>query len=57
MVGTVLNAEMEERLYGSLAVHLTAMTKGAVIVRAHDVRPHAECVRMLEATWLERNPI
>jgi len=57
MIGTVLNAEMEDRLFGSVAVHLTAMLKGAAIVRAHDVRPHADCARMLEATRLERNPI
>jgi len=56
MIGAVLEAEVEDRLHGSMAVHLTAMTKGAAIVRAHDVRPHADCVRMLEATWLERNP-
>ncbi|MCK7612404.1 dihydropteroate synthase [Roseibium sediminicola] len=56
MIGAVLNAEMEDRLFGSMAVHLTAMLKGAAIVRAHDVRPHVHCARMLEATRLERNP-
>lgn len=56
MIGTVLNAEMEDRLFGSMAVHLTAMLKGAAIVRAHDVHPHVDCARMLEATRLERNP-
>jgi dihydropteroate synthase len=56
MVGAVLQAEMADRLFGSVAVHLTAMLKGASIVRAHDVHPHADCVRMLEATRLERNP-
>lgn len=56
MVGAVLEAEVEDRLFGSMAVHLTAMMKGAVIVRAHDVRPHVDCARMLEATRLERNP-
>lgn len=56
MIGTVLNAEMEDRLFGSMAVHLTAMLKGAAIVRAHDVRPNVDCARMLEATRLERNP-
>lgn len=56
MIASVLNVEADERLYGSLTVHVTALLKGAVIVRAHDVRPHAEAVRMLEATFLERNP-
>ncbi|PVB61461.1 dihydropteroate synthase [Labrenzia sp. 011] len=56
MIGTVLQAEMADRLYGSMGVHMTAMLKGASIVRAHDVHPHADCVRMLEATRLERDP-
>ncbi len=56
MIGAVLDVETDERLYGSLAVHLTALLKGAAIVRAHDVGPHADCVRMLEATHLERIP-
>jgi dihydropteroate synthase len=56
MVGAVLDVETDDRLHGSLAVHMTSLLKGARIVRAHDVRPHADCVRMLEATLLERNP-
>lgn len=56
MIGTVLQAEVEDRLFGSMAVHMTAMIKGAAIVRAHDVRPHVDCARMLQATRLERNP-
>jgi dihydropteroate synthase len=56
MVGAVLDVETDDRLHGSLAVHMTSLLKGALIVRAHDVRPHADCVRMLEATFLERNP-
>nr|WP_103223369.1 dihydropteroate synthase [Roseibium marinum] len=56
MIGAVLGTEIEDRLFGSIAVHMTAFVKGAAIVRAHDVRPHAQCARMLEATLLERNP-
>lgn len=54
MIGAVLNVETDDRLYGSLAVHMTALLKGADIIRAHDVGPHADCVRMREATTLER---
>lgn len=57
MIGAVLEAETEDRLFGSVAVHMTAMLKGAAIVRAHDVSPHSDCVRMIEATRLERNPV
>lgn len=57
MIGAVLEAETEDRLFGSVAVHVTAMLKGAAIVRTHDVSPHADCARMIEATRLERNPV
>lgn len=56
MIGAVLDVETDDRLHGSLAVHVTSLLKGAQIVRAHDVGPHADCVRMLEATNLERTP-
>ncbi|WP_202981299.1 dihydropteroate synthase [Labrenzia sp. CE80] len=54
MIGAVLNVETDERLFGSMAVHLLAMQKGAAIVRVHDVRPHADVARILEATLKER---
>ncbi|WP_305988237.1 dihydropteroate synthase [Roseibium sp. MMSF_3544] len=57
MIGAVLNVETDDRLHGSMAVHMTTLLKGAAIVRAHDVGPHADCVRMLEATHLERTPV
>ena len=53
MIGAVLDVPTEDRLYGSLAVHLIAVQKGASIVRAHDVRPHADGVRILHATLTE----
>jgi len=56
MIGAVLGVETDDRLYGSMAVHMVAVLKGASIIRVHDVRPHADCVRMLEATQMERIP-
>ncbi|MEP0232274.1 dihydropteroate synthase [Roseibium sp.] len=53
MIGAVLNVETGERLFGSMAVHLLAMQKGAAIVRVHDVRPHVDAARILEATLKE----
>lgn len=53
MIGAVLNVETDDRLYGSLAVHLMAAEKGAAILRVHDVRPHADAVRILQATQTE----
>ncbi|TYC53608.1 dihydropteroate synthase [Rhodobacterales bacterium] len=48
--------DMEDRLFGSLAAHLISFMKGAAIVRAHDVGPHVDAARMIEATTLERAP-
>ncbi|MEJ8475814.1 dihydropteroate synthase [Roseibium algae] len=53
MIGAVLNVETDDRLFGSMAVHLLAMQKGAAIVRAHDVRPHVDAACILAATTLE----
>lgn len=38
-----------ERLFGSLASHVTAVALGADIVRVHDVRPHLEAVQVADA--------
>ncbi|WP_422020731.1 dihydropteroate synthase [Roseibium sp.] len=57
MIGAVLGVETDERLFGSIAVHMTAVMKGASIIRVHDVRPHADCVRISKAIRLERNPV
>lgn len=53
MIAAALNADMDERLFGSLAVHLISMQNGADIVRVHDVRPHADAARIFEATVKE----
>lgn len=38
-----------DRLTGSLAAHVLAATLGADIVRVHDVRPHVEALRVVDA--------
>ena len=38
-----------ERLYGSLALAALAMTKGASILRVHDVAETVDVVRMIAA--------
>lgn len=53
MIGAVLGVETENRLFGSIAAHLIAVEKGAAIVRVHDVRPHADAVRICAATRRE----
>lgn len=55
MIGAALNgAPTQERLFGTLAFHLLAMEKGAAMVRAHDVRPHADAARIFAAMAQEK---
>lgn len=49
MVGYILNNEASERMAGSLAVHTLALQNGAQILRVHDVKPHADAVRIFQA--------
>jgi dihydropteroate synthase len=49
MIGAVLNRPVGERLHGGLALAALAMTKGARILRVHDVAETADVVRMIEA--------
>ena len=48
-IGRVLNAEISDRLYGTLACVAQAFYGGAHLVRVHDVKPAADLLRMLEA--------
>ncbi|WP_177232374.1 dihydropteroate synthase [Methylobacterium gossipiicola] len=38
-----------DRLFGSVASHVLAATLGAGIVRVHDVRPHVDALRVVDA--------
>jgi dihydropteroate synthase len=49
MIGKVLGREVDERLYGSLALAALALNKGARILRVHDVVQTIDVVRMLAA--------
>jgi dihydropteroate synthase len=49
MVGLALNKPVAERLNGSLALAALAMTKGAKILRVHDVAETIDVVRMIAA--------
>ncbi|WP_208995976.1 dihydropteroate synthase [Pannonibacter tanglangensis] len=57
MIGAVLDVPTDERLFGSLAVHLLAAAKGAAILRVHDVRPHVQAMAILAATRAEHVPV
>jgi dihydropteroate synthase len=49
MIGHALNRPVGERLYGGLALAALAMTKGAKILRVHDVAETVDVVRMIAA--------
>ncbi|MDP9226570.1 MAG: dihydropteroate synthase [Actinomycetota bacterium] len=48
-IGKILDVGVAERIEGTLAAGVWAVTKGARIVRAHDVRETVRAVRMTEA--------
>jgi dihydropteroate synthase len=49
MIHKIDPAPVEERLPGTLAIHLEAIRRGASIVRCHDVREHRQAIRVFEA--------
>jgi dihydropteroate synthase len=49
MIGGALGRPVGERLFGGLALAALAMTKGAKILRVHDVAETVDVVRMIAA--------
>lgn len=49
VIGQVLNKPVTERLYGSLALAVLAISKGAAIIRTHDVAATVDAVKMTHA--------
>jgi len=49
MIGQVLDKPVDERLFGSLAVAVLAVSKGAHIVRCHDVAASSDVLKMAVA--------
>lgn len=49
MIGQALGRDVTQRLYGSLGLAALAVTKGAHIVRVHDVPETVDVVRMIAA--------
>ena len=47
-IGLTLDRAVDERLPGTLASHLYALTRGAHIIRAHDVREHRDALTIFE---------
>jgi len=49
MLGAILDAEVNERLYGSIAAAVLAFTKGAKIFRVHDVKASVDALKICKA--------
>ena len=43
-LGAILNAEVDERLFGTLSANLLSIYEGVSIIRVHDVKPHREAI-------------
>jgi len=49
MIDKIIPAPTEERLAGTLAIHLKAVENGASIVRCHDVMEHVQALAVMKA--------
>ncbi|MBI5178218.1 MAG: dihydropteroate synthase [Nitrospinae bacterium] len=47
-IGALTGAGVDDRLPGTLAAHLWAVSQGAAIVRAHDVAAHRQALEIIE---------
>jgi dihydropteroate synthase len=48
-IGRLLEREVQDRLIGTLAAGLASVQRGATILRVHDVREHADALKMFKA--------
>jgi len=49
MINDIVTSKIEDRLAGSLAVHLQAVQNGASIIRCHDVKEHKQALKVQDA--------
>ncbi len=49
MINDIITSKIEDRLAGSLAVHLQAVQNGASIIRCHDVKEQSQALRVQDA--------
>lgn len=49
MINAIIESDVKDRLAGTLALHLEAMSNGASVLRVHDVKEHVQAVRVQES--------
>lgn len=54
-IGAILDAEVNDRLFGTLGANLFTLAHGADIIRVHDVKPHREALAVWMAIDAERS--
>ncbi len=52
MIDKIIKTPVEERLPGTLAIHLKAIKEGASIIRCHDVKEHKQAILVQERLTL-----
>lgn len=51
MIDAISPSSVDERLAGTLAIHLEALRNGASILRVHDVKEHVQAMKVFEAIY------
>ena len=49
MINMITTSAIEDRLSGTLAIHLESIRNGASIIRCHDVKEHHQAIKVFEA--------
>ncbi len=49
MINNIIPTPTEERLPGTIAIHLKGIEQGASIIRVHDVKEHVQAIKVQEA--------
>ncbi|WP_198304493.1 dihydropteroate synthase [Arcobacter vandammei] len=49
MINQIVESKIEDRLSGTLAIHLESLKNGASIIRCHDVKEHFQAIKVFEA--------
>jgi len=48
MIDHIVPTPIEERLSGTLSIHLKSLENGASIIRCHDVKEHFQAIKVWE---------
>jgi dihydropteroate synthase len=49
LIDKIIPSKVEERLPGTLAIHLKGIAEGASIIRAHDVKEHIQAIEVYKS--------